>query len=296
MKLASFEIDGIASYGIVSDGRITDIGSVFGDKAPDLRSALASGLLDPPVEIDKSATTYPLDGVRLLPVIPNPDKILCIGINYQTHIRETGRPTPTHPMIFVRFAESQIGSDEPMMRPPESEQLDFEGELAVVIGRAGRRIDRNRALEHVAGFACYNDGSVRDWQRHTGQFTPGKNFQATGAFGPWMVTRDEIPDPAALTLTTRLNGIEVQSAPISDLVFDVPELIEYCSTFTTLRPGDVIVTGTTGGVGAFRDPKLWMKAGDVVEVEISGIGTLRNPVVDELVERDSRTGDLRVSS
>jgi 2-keto-4-pentenoate hydratase/2-oxohepta-3-ene-1,7-dioic acid hydratase in catechol pathway len=281
MKLASFDVDGAASYGIVSDGKVVDMGAVFGSKAPDLRSALTAGLFDAPVKVDPSTPAYGIDRVKLLPVIPNPDKILCIGINYRKHIEETGRPMPMKPMIFVRFAESQVGGGQPMLRPPESVQFDYEGELAVIIGKTGRRISRSEALAHVAGYACYNDGSIRDWQRHTGQFTPGKNFMATGAFGPWMVTADEIPDPSALTLVTRLNGAEVQRAPISDLVFDVPDLVEYCSTFTTLRPGDVIVTGTTGGVGAFREPQLWMKAGDLVEVEISMIGVLRNFIIDE---------------
>ena len=154
--------------------------------------------------------------------------------------------------------------------------------MAVIIGKAGRRISRETALAHVAGYACYNDGSIRDWQRHTSQFAPGKNFVGTGGFGPWMVTTDEIPDISKQTIATRLNGVEVQAAPISDLVFDVPALIAYCSTFTELVPGDVIVTGTTGGVGAYRTPPLWMKEGDVVEVEISGIGILRNPVKDEV--------------
>jgi 2-keto-4-pentenoate hydratase/2-oxohepta-3-ene-1,7-dioic acid hydratase in catechol pathway len=280
MKLASFEAGGKQSYGVVSDGKITDARAVFGEKAPDLRMALALDLFASGAEL-KGAPSFAIDKVKLLPVITNPDKILCIGVNYRSHLAETGRPEPTHPMIFVRFADSQVGSGGTMLRPRESEKFDFEGELAVVIGKAGRRISRGDALKHVAGYSCYNDGSVRDWQRHTTQFTPGKNFPATGAFGPWLVTADEIPDPGELTLVTRLNGNEVQRATVSDLVFDVPALIEYCSAFSMLRPGDVIVTGTTSGVGAFRDPPLWMKSGDTVEVEISGIGILANTVADE---------------
>lgn len=289
MKLASFEKDGVPSYGVVVDDMIFDAGSLLRPKAPDLRSVLARDLVAELAGTAAAAPSWPLDEVTLLPVIPDPDKILCIGINYLTHIKETGRPIPAHPMIFVRFAESQVGAGQPMVRPHESEQFDFEGELAVVIGKSGRRIAAADAFGHVAGYACYNDGSIRDWQRHTTQFTPGKNFPATGAFGPWMVTPDEIPDPSTLTLTTRLNGIEVQRAPVSDLVFDVPTLIAYCSNFTTLRPGDVIITGTTGGVGAYREPPLWMKDGDVVEVEIDGIGVLRNPIVDEAIA----TGEIR---
>ena len=209
------------------------------------------------------------------------DKIFCIGINYASHIAETGRPVPEKPVVFMRYANSQVGAGQPIIQPLESEQLDFEGELAVIIGRRGRRIPNAEALDYVAGYACYNDGSIRDFQRHSSQFGPGKNFPSTGAFGPWLVTSDEIPDPSALTLVTRLNGQVMQQAPISDLVFDVPALVAYCSSFTELVPGDVIVTGTTGGVGLFRQPPVWMKQGDVVEVEISGVGVLSNPVHSE---------------
>ena len=284
MKLCSFQIDGAASYGIVADDAIIDVGAQLRPEVPDLRTALEGGVFEQSSTLVASAPRHRLDEVTLLPVIPNPDKIICVGVNFKSHLRETGREQPPHPMIFVRFAESQIGAGEPMVRPIASEKFDFEGELAVVIGKGGRRIGRAEALDHVAGYSCYNDGSVRDWQRHSAQFTPGKNFPATGAFGPWLVTRDEIPDPAELDLVTRLNGVEVQRAEISDLVFDVPALIEYCSAFTTLRTGDVIVTGTTSGVGAYREPPLWMKAGDLVEVEITGIGTLRNPIVDEKLD------------
>jgi 2-keto-4-pentenoate hydratase/2-oxohepta-3-ene-1,7-dioic acid hydratase in catechol pathway len=165
-----------------------------------------------------------------------------------------------------------------MLAPRESEKFDYEGELALIIGKSGKRICENKAMNYVAGYSCYNDGSVRDWQRHTSQFTAGKNFTGTGGFGPWMVSSDEINDPSELQIETRLNGTVMQSAPISDLVFNVPKLIAYISTFTELEPGDVIITGTTGGVGAARNPPVWMKAGDTVEVEISNIGTLVNPI------------------
>lgn len=168
-----------------------------------------------------------------------------------------------------------------MLKPKESEMLDFEGELAIVIGRHCRRVSRESALSVVAGYSIYNDGSVRDWQRHSGQFGPGKNFPATGGFGPWIVTPDEIDDVTRCTLVIRLNGIEVQRASIDDLIFDIPALVEYCSTFTPLAPGDVIVTGTPGGVGAARKPPLWMKPGDVAEVEVSGIGILRNIIEED---------------
>jgi 2-keto-4-pentenoate hydratase/2-oxohepta-3-ene-1,7-dioic acid hydratase in catechol pathway len=181
-------------------------------------------------------------------------------------------------VLFVRFGDSIVGHERPILKPRESEQLDYEGELAVVIGRRARRVGRDRALDYVAGYSCFNDGSVRDYQRHSQQFTPGKNFHASGSFGPWLVTTDEIADPRKLTLTTRLNGAVMQHESVGELCFDVPQLIEYCSTWAQLEPGDVIVTGTPGGVGAGRKPPVWMKPGDTVEVEITGIGTLRNPV------------------
>jgi len=280
MKIASFMAGPTASYGIVTDAGIIDAGRRL-SRYPTLRALLAGEAFDELRALQREKVDYALSAVQLLPTIPNPDKIFCIGVNYATHLAESGHPTPPHPMIFTRFANSQVGAGQSMIRPLESERFDYEGEMAVIIGKRGRRIPRGDALSHVAGYACYNDGSIRDWQRHTSQFTPGKNFAGTGAFGPWMVTTDDIPDISAQTLVTRVNGVEVQRAPISDLVFDVATLIAYCSTFSELVPGDVIVTGTTGGVGAYRNPPLWLKGGDVVEVEISGIGVLRNPVIDE---------------
>ena len=281
MKIASFKAGSVASYGLVTEAGVVDAGRRL-TKFPTLKSLLAGGSLDDLRKLQGERADHPLAGVELLPTVPDPDKIFCIGVNYATHLAESGHPTPSHPMIFTRFANSQVGSGQPMIRPPESERFDYEGELAVIIGKSGRRISRERAMEHVAGYACYNDGSIRDWQRHTSQFTPGKNFLGTGGFGPWMVTTDEIPDVSKQRIATRVNGMEVQAAPLSDLVFDVPALIAYCSTFTELVPGDVVVTGTTGGVGAYRVPPLWLKHGDVVEVEVSGIGILRNPVKDEV--------------
>ncbi|MBI09758.1 MAG: 5-carboxymethyl-2-hydroxymuconate isomerase [Rhodospirillaceae bacterium] len=204
-----------------------------------------------------------------------------VGLNYATHVAEGGRETPQYPMLFPRYANTQVGHGQAIIRPKASEKLDFEGELAFVVGKAGRHVSKKNAYQHVAGYACYNDGSVRDWQRHTGQFMPGKNFIGTGAFGPWLVTADEIPDPEVMSLVTRLNGEEMQRATIDDLIFGVPELMSYITTFTQLVPGDVIVTGTTGGVGAYREPPVWMKEGDMVEVEISGVGILRNPITNE---------------
>lgn len=279
MKLVSFRKDGRSAYGIVEGEGIVDAHARFGGDHPTLRSLLDPNGLKVLAELAGASQDVALASVELLPVVPDPEKIFCIGVNYMSHLIETGRPKPDHPMVFLRVAPSQLGHLQPMVRPDESEQLDFEGELAVVIGKGGRRIAKADALDHVAGYACYNDGSIRDWQKHTTQFAPGKNFDRTGAFGPWLVTSDEIGDPSTLNIWTRLNGEVMQQAPLSDLVFDIPTLIAYLSSFATLSPGDVIVTGTTGGVGAFRTPQLWMKPDDVVEIEVDRIGVLRNPIV-----------------
>ncbi|WDU65614.1 fumarylacetoacetate hydrolase family protein [Pseudomonas poae] len=282
MKLASFTVEGRDTYGIVEGDQVVDLQSLKPTLGADLKQALAVGQLQSLSDSQvANLPRFALADVTLLPVIPNPGKVLCIGINYATHVRETGRDMPVFPMIFTRFADSQTAHLQPIVRPKVSHKLDFEGELAIVIGKTARHIRKADALEYVAGYACYNDGSVRDWQKHTIQFVPGKNFPNTGGFGPWLVTRDEISDPQNLELTTRLNGEVMQHTATSDMIFNVGALIEYCSTFTELAPGDVIVSGTTGGVGAFREPPVWMQPGDVVEVEISQIGTLRNTIVDE---------------
>ncbi|MCB1367380.1 MAG: fumarylacetoacetate hydrolase family protein [Rhodobacteraceae bacterium] len=243
--------------------------AVLGDNA---LTALASAAA--------TAPRLPLASVTLLPPVPNPDKILCVGLNYLAHILEGGREPLPYPSMFTRYPASVVGHGSAMARPAESDKFDFEGEMAVVIGKPGRRIDAANALDHVAGYTCFNDGSIRDYQGHSSQFWPGKNFQNSGAMGPWIVTADEAPDPGAMHLRTLLNGQEVQSSPVSDLAIGVADLIAYISTVIELLPGDVIATGTPSGVGLYRKPPLFMKAGDVVEVEISGIGTLRNPVVD----------------
>lgn len=283
MKIASFFNQGIPSYGIVEGDQVIDLQPLKADLGYDLKAAITHGLLSDLTQASIAALPrVALSEVTFMPVIPNPGKVLCIGINYATHVRETGRDMPTYPMIFTRFADSQTAHLQAILRPKASHKLDFEGELAIVIGKKARHVKAENALDYVAGYACYNDGSVRDWQKHTIQFVPGKNFPQTGGFGPWLVTADEIPDPQALELTTRLNGEIMQHTNTSDMIFDVRKLIEYCTTFTELAPGDVIVSGTTGGVGAFREPAVWMKPGDVVEVEISGLGILRNTITDEI--------------
>ena len=278
MKLASYVADGKECFGaVVGDGLVTMNGKVG---YASLRDALAADGLE---AVAKAANGgHPdrkLKDVKLLPAIPNPDKILCAGINYRSHAAETGRELPKQPSMFIRLANTLTGHDGEMVRPSVSQHFDFEGELAVVIGKGGRHIPVERALEHVAGYTCFVDGSVRDYQKFS--VTSGKNFPATGPLGPWIVTTDEIPDPTRLTLTTRLNGKEVQHSGTDLLIYSVPQIIAFCSDFTALAPGDVIATGTPEGVGHRRNPPLWMKPGDVLEVEISGIGTLRNSIVDE---------------
>jgi 2-keto-4-pentenoate hydratase/2-oxohepta-3-ene-1,7-dioic acid hydratase in catechol pathway len=282
MKLISFRRAGRASYGAVTGDGIVDAAPFAAECGATLKEALERNARDALSRRAERAThTIAWREVELLPVIPDPSKILCVGVNYLSHVKETGREVPDKPMLFTRFAQSQTAHEGPIVRPRVSERLDFEGELAVVIGKPARHVRAADAFGVIAGYACYNDGSVRDWQRHTPQFTPGKNFPQTGAFGPWLATAEEVGDPSKLSLVTRLNGEIMQQATTDDLIFPVPKLVEYCSTFCELSPGDVIITGTTGGVGAFRNPPQWMKAGDVVEVEISRIGTLRNTVVDE---------------
>jgi 2-keto-4-pentenoate hydratase/2-oxohepta-3-ene-1,7-dioic acid hydratase in catechol pathway len=243
--------------------------------------ALAHAELDGIADAAARADRIPCAEVEWLPVVPNPAKILCIGVNYENHRQETGRAASKHPTVFTRFADTLVGHHAPLVRPRASTMLDYEGELAVVIGRTCRSVARTEAMRHVAGYACFNDASVRDWQRHSSQFTPGKNFPGTGALGPALVTRDEIDDPRQLTIETRLNGEAMQHASLGDLIFDIPALVEYCSAFTALAPGDVIATGTPGGVGAARDPQVWLRSGDTVEVEISSVGLLSNGVIDE---------------
>ena len=281
MRITSYSIDGIKSFGVVTDDGVIDAKPLAGGPQS-LKDAIAAGSMDMIAEATvKRSADHSIDEVEFLPVIPDPDKIIAVGLNYRSHVLEGGRDIPEWPMIFTRFANSQVGHGQPMIKPNVSEMFDFEGEMAVIIGKSCRHVSEADALSVVAGYACYNDGSIRDYQRHTSQFVPGKSFYKSGAFGPWMVTADEIPDPGALTLMTRLNGREMQHATTDDLLFSIPQLIHYLSTVTELVPGDVIVSGTTGGVGCYRNPPVFMKEGDIIEIELDKIGVLRNPVVNE---------------
>ena len=255
MRLASFLIDDRPAYGLVVDGAVRLAAAGFLERYPTLRDVIAANAerdlqdsaLEPvPAEVD----------VVFVPPVPNARRIICVGVNYRPHIEEMGRAVPDHPVVFTRFASTLVGHNQPILRPSVSRQFDFEGELAVVIGRAARHVPRERALDFVAGYSCFMDGSVRDFQRHTHQFTPGKNFDRSGAMGPCIVTSDEIGDPSGLELMTRLNGKVMQSGRTGELLFDVPALIAYCSTFTELQAGDVLATGTPGGVGAARKPPV----------------------------------------
>lgn len=283
MKLCSFRHQGKSSFGIVKEDGVIDLGPLLkGENIHSIRGLLKANKLDSLKGLaDKKDADYALEDIEYEPVIPQPGKILCVGINYHAHKIETGNPDYVHPMFFPRYADSLVGHEQSILKPPETERLDYEGEMAVILSKGGRRIKREDALSHVAGYACFNDGSVRNYQRHTTQFLPGKNFVATGGFGPWMVTTDEIPDPSKLELTTRLNSQVVQSVTTDLMINPIPVLIEYISTVFPLQAGDVIVSGTPGGVGDKREPPLYMHDGDVVEVEISQIGTLRNTVKDE---------------
>ncbi|MBX9775977.1 MAG: fumarylacetoacetate hydrolase family protein [Xanthobacteraceae bacterium] len=280
MKLASYIADGKACYGVVAGDGVITMNERFGGHAASLREALAGGLLPRIQEAASQAQPdRKLSDIKFLPVIPNPEKILCVGINYKSHAAEHGTEAPKLPNIFTKFVNTLEAHEGEMLRPKASTSFDFEGELALVIGKGGRHIDATDALKHVAGYTCYCDGSVRDFTKYS--LVAAKNFLRSSPLGPWMVTADEIPDPTRLTLVTRLNGREMQRSGTDMLIHSIPAIIAFCSVFTPLAPGDIIATGTPDGIGAKQNPPVWMKAGDVLEIEISGIGTLRNKIVDE---------------
>ena len=277
MKLASFVHQGIRSYGIVKADGVINLGRRLGDRYSDLKSLLAANALNEAQQFSGEKPDLSFDALEFLPVIDNPGKILCVGMNYADKRKEFDQHNPA-PTLFVRFADSQTGHQTPVLKPRHSSEFDYEGELAVIIGKSGENISREAALSHVGGYSCYMDGSARDWQ-HT-WFTAGKNWRQTGAFGPWMTTADEIPDPHSLAIRTWLNGRMVQEDNTASMIHKVAELIEYISTFTRLNAGDVIITGSPGGVGKKRNPPLFMNAGDRIEVEIENIGHLSNVIMD----------------
>lgn len=280
MKLITYKYEGIEKFGIAkADGIVELTGKL---DAMSIRELLEKDLINQLRNFEQEITTLSYEDIEFLPVITNPGKIFCAGVNYDEHRIETKRDVIENPTIFFRVADSQIGHNEPLLIPHESDRLDYEGEIAIVIGKEGRRIKEEDAYNYIAGYSCYNDGSIRDYQLHSSQWGPGKNFTGTGAFGPWLVLTDEIGEGEVLTVETRLNGEVMQKSDTSYLLFSIPRLIAYTSTFTTLRPGDVIVTGTPGGVGAKRQPPVFMKEGDVIEIEVSKIGILRNNITKEV--------------
>lgn len=281
MKLVSFLDGQRLGYGAVKGDGIVDLSARLSGEAPGIRDCIATSLGKAATAVARLSPDIALADVRLLPPVPEPEKIICIGVNYADHASEMGRTAPPFPTVFTRFADTLVGPGSDLILPKNSTQFDYEGELAVIIGRPARHVRAADAMAHVAGYACFQDASVRDFQRHTSQFAPGKNFPGTGGFGPWMVTADEVADPHALRLVTRVNGVERQNGSTADMIFRIPALIAYLSSFTTLNPGDVIATGTPAGVAAGRNPPPWLREGDSVEVEIEQIGLLRHHVSAE---------------
>ncbi len=283
MKFVSFLQKGQAKFGISDDKNITDLtGKIKG--ANTLKELIANnGISDAKEYAKKNPGNINLDQIEYLPVIPNPGKIICVGLNYSEHVKETGRTVEQNPVIFLRVPESQTAHKQPIQRPKVSTHLDYECEMAVIMGDAGKHIKPENALKNIVGYSCYNESTVRDWQQHTRQFGMGKNFEKTGSFGPHMVLAENISDYTKLSIQTRLNGKVMQDAKLSQLIFDIPTLISYVSKAIPWRAGDVLVTGTPGGVGFKRKPPIFMKEGDKVEVEISEIGILSNIIKDEKV-------------
>jgi len=276
MRLVSFTHTGRASWGQLTADGIRDLGTATGRT---LGAVLRDGDLE--AALAASPPTLSRDDVKLLPPITDAGKIICIGLNYADHIKEMNRPWPEKPVVFTRFNDSLVGSGEALVAPRNSTSFDYEGEFTIVIGRGGRHISVDHALDHVLGYTIMNDGSLRDYQRHTHQFTPGKNFPRSGGLGPEIVTADEFGPVGSQRITTAVNGEIVQDSTLDQLVFSVAELISYCSEWTSLTPGDLIATGTPGGVADGHDPARWLFPGDIVDITVEGIGTLTNPVVEE---------------
>jgi 2-keto-4-pentenoate hydratase/2-oxohepta-3-ene-1,7-dioic acid hydratase in catechol pathway len=287
MAFITFKAENRTSYGVVTADGVFDLGLRLATVLPDLKSFLTAQGLGILGNIPKAEVTdYAAGEFTYSPVIPNPAKILCVGLNYDEHRRETGRAETEHPAIFTRFSDTLIGHQSPILLPMNSSALDYEGELAVVIGRSGFRVREEEALSLVAGYSVFNDTTLRDWQRHTHQFTPGKNFPNTGAFGPALITPEEAGRLEDKRIETRVNGATMQSAKLGDMIFSIPRIIAYLSGFTPLSPGDVIATGTPGGVGFKRDPQIFLRQGDRVDVTVEGIGTLINSIELEAQPQD----------
>ena len=280
MKLVSFSRLGKARFGAVVKDGVIDLTGKLDPDVNTIKELISLHMEDQAEEfIAGKNKDLSFSDIIFLPVIPDPEKIMCVGLNYIEHKKETGRPDVDNPTIFTRFADSQVAHMQPMIKPDNSDRFDYEAEMAIIIGKGGRFISEDEALSHIAGYACYNDGSIRNYQRHTSQYTPGKTFPGTGGFGPYMVTPSEVGDYRKLPIELRLNGNIMQKATLADLIFPIPRLISYISEFTALSSGDVIVTGTPGGVGDKRNPPVYMVPGDIVEVDIGMLGVLRNPII-----------------
>jgi 2-keto-4-pentenoate hydratase/2-oxohepta-3-ene-1,7-dioic acid hydratase in catechol pathway len=281
MKLVSYRRAGKAAFGAIQEEGIVDLASRL-PAMSDLASLLADdAALEEARRLVAAAADFPLADVELESVIPRPNKIICVGINYVAHAAEAGRTVGKYPVIFHRYAETLLPHGAPLIRPTVSDNFDFEAELAVVIGRGGSHIAPEDAMSHVAGYTCFNDASIRDWQFHTHQYGMGKNFRGTGALGPWLVTADEIPDYRELSVHGLLNGEQMQIGKLSELAFDIPALIAYVSQALDWQPGDILATGTPSGIGFKRQPPVFLKPGDTFDVVIPGVGTLSNPVANE---------------
>jgi 2-keto-4-pentenoate hydratase/2-oxohepta-3-ene-1,7-dioic acid hydratase in catechol pathway len=290
MRLVSYVVGDRQIAGVVThDDRVIAVSSLDGQLPDDMLGLLSiEGALERLQSTALPAGGVPVDSIEFAPVVPNPRAIWCAALTYNSHVSEAaGRRAPLYPLFFPRVQESQVGHRQPLVRPVVSDLLDYEGELAVVIGRRARHIPVEDALSYVAGYSCYNDGSVRDWQSHTPQISPGKNFEHTGGFGPWLMTTDQFGDPYNHRIVTRVNREVRQDDSIDSLLFRIEYQIHYLSTMHTLNPGDVLVTGTPGGVGMRREPPVFLNPGDVVTVEIDGIGTLENRVLLEEPEASS---------
>ncbi len=285
MKIASFEKNEIASYGVITDDGIIDLGSRLGSKFPALIDVLEADAMDEIIQAIVGADAdYLLNDITFQIPITKPEKIICIGVNYANRNEEykDASDAPKFPSLFMRSPGSFVGHNQNIIRPPESEQLDYEGEIVLVIGKGGRRIKADNYLEHIAGFTIMNEGTIRDWCRHAKfNVTQGKNFFASGSIGPWLITRDEVSDLGGLSIQTRINSEVRQDDSIGNMIFKFPYLLNYLSTFFDLKPGDLIATGTPVGAGARFDPPVWLKPGDIVEIDVPAIGKLSNVVADE---------------
>jgi 2-keto-4-pentenoate hydratase/2-oxohepta-3-ene-1,7-dioic acid hydratase in catechol pathway len=281
MKFSSYCIDGRATFGLVTDAGVVDLADRLG--VPTLKAAIAGGLLEKAAVFADEPADHEVGAISFLPVIPDPAHFWCMAINYQDHIDEIKavgiqRDVPKEPALFMRYPDTLTGHLQPMLKPDESDAYDWEVELAVIIGKGGGRISEADAMSHVAGYTAFNDGSMRDWQFHTRQIAPGKNFRSTGSLGPWMVTAEAYPDPNDIAVKARLNGETMQDSSTKHLIHKIPKMIAYASTILDLQPGDVLATGTPSGVGFSRKPPIYMKVGDTIECEVEGVGVLINTI------------------